>query len=330
VKYRKMLNRFFVTSLFLVVCFFAWYFVSVQPVSNNKVSPVSFEVPTGAGLDTIIARLSREKLIRSRTAFKMTVLRLGIASKLQAGYFYLTPNMSATEIANALTKAYAKQVRVTIPEGLRSEEINNILEKSFSPIKGNQYNPTEFANLTKNKEGQLFPNTYDFTETAKTQEVVDKLLSQHQKILADLKVTNSKVVILASLLEREAANDSEMPKVAGVIQKRLENGWPLQIDATVQYIMGTRQCKKVNCEWWSKNITSADLKINSPYNTYLNKGLPPTPISNPGKSALSAAANPEVTSAWFYLHDDKGVIHFADTIEQHNQNICIYLHKDCP
>jgi UPF0755 protein len=111
--------------------------------------------------------------------------------------------------------------------------------------------------------------------------------------------------------------------------KRLENGWPLQIDATVQYAVASRTCKNINCQWWPKSLTSADINYASPYNTYVNKGLPIAPIANPGRDALSAAANPAPTSAWFYLHDLQGKIHFADTIEQHNQNICTYLKKDC-
>jgi UPF0755 protein len=120
-----------------------------------------------------------------------------------------------------------------------------------------------------------------------------------------------------------------MPLVAGVIVKRLENDWPLQIDATVQYALASKNCKKIDCAWWSNNLTSENIKFPSPFNTYLNKGLPPTPISNPGKDALAAAANPQASSAWFYLHDLDGKIHFADSIEGHNKNICLYLKKDC-
>ena len=120
-----------------------------------------------------------------------------------------------------------------------------------------------------------------------------------------------------------------MPEVAGVIENRLQASWPLQIDATVQYALSTARCKKTDCDWWPKSLSKTDLQYKSLYNTYLNQGLPPKPISNPGKDALAAAANPKTTSAWFYLHDSDGQIHFANTIEQHNQNVCTYLHKDC-
>ncbi len=333
-----MLNRLLFVFLFLSVGFFTWYLAATQPVTRFPGPLVPFEIKSGSSLNTIISNLSEQKLIRSRTAFKITVLRLNLASKIQAGYFNLNPNLTASDLAKSLTKAYSKQVRVTIPEGLRSEEINLIIEKAYKDIPDKKFNSKDFEMLTKNREGFLFPDTYDLPLTATAQFISEKLFSRFDEVAKSQKIdiqsslTNPQsesVVIIASLLEREAANDSEMPKIAGVIKKRLEADWPLQIDATVQYFLGSKSCKKNDCNWWPQNITLADLKLPSPYNTYLNKGLPPTPISNPGKSALSAAARPEQTSAWFYLHDQNGKIHFADTIEEHNKNVCTYLKKDC-
>ena len=120
-----------------------------------------------------------------------------------------------------------------------------------------------------------------------------------------------------------------MSEIAGVIENRLAAKWPLQIDATVQYALSTARCKKLDCDWWPKTLTKVDLQIKSPYNTYLNQGLPIKPISNPGEAAIKAAVAPAKTTAWFYLHDLKGQIHFAKTIEEHNKNICVYLQKDC-
>ncbi len=327
-----MFKRFLIALIFLAVITFAWYFESIQPVAHFAVPATDFEIKPGSRIDQISSDLSAAKLIRSRTAFKITVFRLGIASKIQAGFFKLSPNMNEIDIAQALIHASSRQVRVTIPEGLRSEEINFIFEKTFRDIKGNKYNPADFANLTKNKEGYLFPDTYDFSPEASASDVVRRLTGRFDEIVSPLNIPSNllpRVLTLASLLEREAANSSEMPLVAGVITKRLDAGWPLQIDATIQYALGKKRCKQIDCDWWKQGLTPADIKLNSPYNTYLNTGLPPTPIANPGKDAILAAANPQETSAWFYLHDLKGAIHFADTIEEHNQNICLYLKKDC-
>lgn len=325
-----MFKRFFITLIILSVLGFGWYFQAIQPVTRTALPIQDFEIKPGTSLDKIANDLSSAQLIRSRIAFKLTVIRLGVASKVQAGFFKLSPNMDATEMAQALTHAYSRQVRVTIPEGLRSEEINFILDKSFSQIKDNNYNPLQFATLTKGKEGHLFPDTYDFAPEASASDIVRRMTNQFDEVTASIpKDKLNNVVILASLLEREAATAAEMPRVAGVIVKRLEAGWPLQIDATVQYALGSAQCKQINCDWWKKNLNRDDLRLNSPYNTYLHSGLPVAPISNPGRDALLAAANPVKGTAWFYLHDLNGKIHFADTIEVHNQNICTYLKKDC-
>jgi UPF0755 protein len=326
-----MFKRFFTAITIIAVLGFGLYFERAQPVTRADVPEVDFEIKPGTGIDRIANDLNRAKLIRSRIAFKITVIRLGIANKIQAGYFKLSPRMDATEMANALTHAYSRQVRVTIPEGLRSEEINFILDKAFGDVKDNNYNPLQFTSFAQGKEGRLFPDTYDFASEASASDIVRRMTNQFDQVTADIpRESLSNIVIFASLLEREAFSSSEMPLVAGVIAKRLNIGMALQIDATVQYAVGSANCKQIDCVWWKKNLTKDDIRINSPYNTYQNPGLPLGPISNPGKDALLAAAKPTQGSALYYIHDASGQIHFADTLEQHNQNICTYLKKDCP
>ena len=328
-----MLKRFLIAVTLVVIVVLGWYFQATRPVTNHETPAVDFEITAGQGLDKISENLSRQKLIRSRTAFKITVVRLGITNKIQAGFFKISPNMDVNEIALKLTKALSKQVRVTLQEGIRNQEIALILEKSFQSINPETvFNATEFVNKTKTLEGQLFPDTYDFDPKATTDTVISRLHDRYIQITGDLKIPSERlnnVTILASLLEREAANATEMPQVAGVLENRLNAKWPLQVDATIQYAISSVKCKKIDCDWWPKNLSKTDLQIKSPYNTYLNQGLPPTPISNPGKDALKAAAQPDTNNYWFYLHDSKGQIHFAKTVEEHNQNVCIYLKKDC-
>lgn len=328
-----MIKRFFYAVLILVFVTIGWYAQALRPVTNQESPLVEFEVKTGQDIDKIGENLSQLKLIRSRTAFKITVVRLGISSKIQAGFFRLSPNMDITEIAQKLTKAMSKQVRVTIQEGVRVQEIASIIDKSFKEKSSeSNFNADEFVTKTKSIEGQLFPDTYDFDPKANTDTVINRLKDRHAQVVEELKIPTEKLhktIIIASLLEREAANSDEMPEVAGVLENRLKAGWPLQIDATVQYAISTIRCKKLDCDWWPNNLTRADIDTKSPFNTYLNQGLPPSPISNPGKDSLSAALNPSSNNYWFYLHDNQGKIHFAQTIEEHNQNICVYLKKDC-
>ncbi len=314
-----MIKRLFFAFSFLAVAFFSWYFISTRPVTSKQTSPVEFEIQSGWGVDRISQELSQAKLIRSRSAFKITVVTLGISSRIQAGFF------------EALTHATVKQVRVTIPEGLRRQEIALILDKAFQNIEGKTFSASEFITLTADKEGMLFPDTYDFDPKSGTATVVDRLNSRFHEVVGDLKISSKeleRVDILASLLEREAANSAEMPEIAGVIEKRLKSNWPLQIDATVQYAVAGSRCRKLDCDWWPQ-ATKADLQVVSPYNTYLNQGLPPKPISNPGRAALAAAASPKNTTAWFYIHDQQGQIHFSDTLEQHNQYVCAFLKQNC-
>ena len=134
-------------------------------------------------------------------------------------------------------------------------------------------------------------------------------------------LSDEQVIVLASILEREVRTKKDRPLIAGILIKRFQNNWPLQADATVQYIIGNEK------NWWPQNITKAHLKINSPYNTYKHPGLPPAPISNPGLASIEAALRPESSSYWFYISDLDGAIHYANTIEEHNANIATYLGK---
>jgi UPF0755 protein len=332
VKSNQMFKYLFTALTIIFVAVLGWFFVATRPVTYKSFPPTDFEIKSGWSVDRIGQELSSAKLIRSRAAFKITVITMGIGNKVQAGFFKISPDMSITDIAKSLTHASIKTVRVTIPEGLRRQEIALIIDNALKNIDGKAFTSAEFISLTVDKEGRLFPDTYDFDPKSTTQAIVDRLEGRYLEIMASAKVKEAdqnKITTLASLLEREAADSSEMPEIAGVIENRLNASWPLQIDATVQYAISNVRCKKLDCDWWPKTITTADLQVKSPYNTYLYQGLPPKPISNPGEAAIKAAAAPQKTTAWFYLHDPKGVIHFANTLEEHNQNVCIYLQKDC-
>ena len=131
----------------------------------------------------------------------------------------------------------------------------------------------------------------------------------------------NEAVTLASIIERETLTSEERPIVAGIYFNRLNNDWPLQADATVQYAIGT------NRNWWPKNLTRADIEINSPYNTYKSQGLPIAPIASPGIVSLSAVVYPEDTDYMYYIHDSEGKIHYAETLSEHNANVAKYLRK---
>lgn len=325
----------YLTALFLVFLIIAAMTFSLygKPINAVDTSRQEFIITPGQTLDQIANALSQAKLIRSRTVFKVTVFRYDLAQKIQAGYFSLSPSQSTTDIAKSLTKASTRQVWVTIPEGLRREEVANlILDKLADSKLPHRFDPEEFIRKTVKLEGHLFPDTYALAPNVTTDEVIEKLTSQFTKVVNELKVAPeqlNRIVTLASLVEREAGSDSERAEIAGIIIKRVQSQWPLQVDATVQYAVSSARCRIRICDWWPKSLSKSDIAFNSPYNTYKNSGLPPGPIDNPGKASLTAATKPNQTKNWFYLHDPEGEVHYATTIEEHNQNVCTYLKKDC-
>src|SRR5205085_1226382 len=182
---------------------------------------------------------------------------------------------------------------VTLPEGLRREQV---AEKFTKTLSRDSSFTNEIINLTEEEEGFLFPDTYLFPKEASASAIVKKMKSTFDKKItaedsAAIKTSGyslSQVVTMASILERETLNDAEKPVVAGILYKRIAAGWPLQADATVQYLAGTKRCTgKFDCEWWQP-VTSDELASTSRFNTYKFQGLPPSPIASAGISSLKA------------------------------------------
>ncbi len=205
----------------------------------------------------------------------------------------------------------AVTARVTIVEGATIKDIDRLLS-SRGIIKS--------STLPKDLEGYLFPDTYEFFVPQSTAAVVARLRDNFdQKVLPVVpKSANLKeITTVASLIEAEAADSSDRRLVSGILWKRLMNGFPLQVDGTICYIKAEDNCLP---------ITSEDLKTDSPYNTYLYKGLPPGPIGNPGLDAIEAALHPQASSYWYYISNPKTKrIVFSVDLEEHNQNIYKYL-----
>lgn len=289
-----------VVTVVITAIFIFWWRWSLSPVNpaDTKVQP--FSISRGDDVREIANKLRNQGLIRNKVTFFLIVKKIGIEKKIQAGSFELSPSLSTYNIAQELTRG-TEDVWITIPEGLRSEEILESLGRT-----GDWHSD----------EGYLFPDTYRVPKQASTEEIRHLF---KKTFAAKVGSVSSQTVILASLVEREAKHESDRPLVAGVLKNRLDSGIALGVDATIQYILG----KPGN--WWPKEILLDDLKIKSPYNTYLNPGLPPGPICNPGLSSIKAAQNPTPTDYLFYLSDNTGTIHYAKTLSEHNTNISKYL-----
>lgn len=294
-----------------VVGGWVWFNEASSPISTDSTQAKIFVIRKGESVRQIAERLNEENLIRSPVAFFLIVKQKELAKKIQAGDFRLSQAMSAGEIAEELTHG-TLDVWFTIPEGWRNGQIAMELARKV--------NIQEAEFLTLAREGYMFPDTYLIPKEASATAVIAIFEKNFAKKLDEAWATDE-VIILASIVEREAKFNKDRPLVAGVLSNRLQNNMPLQADATLQYIKGYDETTGT---WWPQ-VNPADKEIDSRYNTYKYPGLPPGPISNPGLDSLKAAASPAETDYLYYLSEPDGTTHYARTLEEHNENIRKYL-----
>jgi UPF0755 protein len=316
-----------IVSIFNILLFSvaAWGIsILLSPVNPTATTTQTFVVPKGAGVTTIGTLLEEKGLIRSRHVFRAVVWKNKLGPKIQAGTFDLSPSQSAEEIANALTQG-TDDVWVTVVEGLRNEEVAASLKEQL----GELFDEQEFLALAKPEQGFLFPDTYLVPKSATASFMFNllrrtfdqKIGTELQEELASQGRTLEEAITLAALIEREARQPASMKMVSDILLKRLEADWPLQVDATLQYAKGYNTQEKT---WWAHPL-AVDKEIVSPYNTYAHPGLPPGPIVNPGLNAIMASIYPTSNEYWYYVTDPQGVMRYAKTLEEHNENVRKYL-----
>lgn len=299
---------------------FVWWQNGLRPANTLDKTPKIFVVKNGEGVREIANNLKTGGLIKDPIVFFLLTKTEGIDKKIQAGDFRLNSAMSAQEVATNLTHG-TLDIWTTIPEGLRATEIADIL-KAKIPSYSDYWKTALEIN-----EGYLFPDTYLIPRDADINMILSLLKNNFQKKFDGVKdtkttvLTDAQTVIIASIVEREAIFSEDRPMVASILINRLNIGMALGSDPTVQYAVGYQADTK---SWWKKDLTIDDLAINSPYNTRKNAGLPPTPISNPGLSAIQAALTPAKTDYLYFFSDKQGHLHFATTLEGHNANIKKY------
>lgn len=291
-------------------------------VDKRSSENIIFVVSKGEALNNIAKNLEKKGLIRNKVVFYAIVKQLGIERSIQAGDFRLSPSMNAYTIAKSLTHG-TLDVWITLIEGTRKEEMAQVISQNL------MIPESEF--IKNANEGYLFPDTYLIPRDATADTVINILKSNFNiKFDSEIKnrqkvngLTREEILILASMVEKEAKLDIDRPIVAGILMKRLQNKWPLQIDATIQYALGYQPKQKT---WWKKDLTREDIDIDSPYNTYKNQELPPGPICNPGIASIKSVINPDIdTPYWYYISDKSSKMHYAKTLEEHNANIAKYL-----
>jgi len=304
----------------LLLGFAVWWNNGKGAVNLTDSSQHPFTITQYENIRDIAYNLKNAGLIKDPIVFFLTIRQLGLDGRIQAGNFHLSPSMTVDQIAQALTHGTTDTPQILFKEGLRATEIAEILQQNIPA-----YAPA-WRDILITNEGYLFPDTYSFPLHATIDQIVsimrDNFNKKYQQAAKNqtVKLSQNDVVILASIVEREGKSPQEMSTIASVLENRLDLGMALQTDATIQYAIGYSPVKKT---WWPQ-ITGADLTINSPYNTYKNPGLPPTPISNPGLTSLTAVLHPVNTDYLYYFTDPKGTTHFAKTLNEQNTNIQRY------
>ena len=275
---------------------------------------------------TEIADMLYERgLIRSTQGFKLWLYLSGTNDKLQTGHYQIPNKVTVRELISLLQEGHVESIRVTIPEGYTVGDIAIVLEKNQIMkakdflAEAKTYVPYPYMKGTKPAtypvEGFLFPSTYEIPVGATPRDVIQMMADEMNRYLTpavkkQIQAQHMSIhdfVTLASIVERESLFDADRPTIAGVFKKRLAHGIPLQSDATISYVLG----------YAKENVTIGDTQLQSPYNTYVSKGLPPGPISNPGKKSLDAVLYSENTDYLYFVADKEGHNHFSKTYEEH-------------
>ncbi|MBI3633365.1 MAG: endolytic transglycosylase MltG [Candidatus Vogelbacteria bacterium] len=307
------------SGLFLVVCYML-YVLLISPPAEFP-STKYFEIKDGWSVMDAGNYLALKSLIRSPLVFKVLVKLEGSNGKIAAGEFKFDEPVSVVGVVESLTDSSYKgrAAKVTIPEGFTNKEIAITLKDSLP-----NFDADKFLVLAKKYEGSLFPDTYIFPITYDEQKIVNKMFENFQTKILDIKPviivskrTRNQIIVMASILEKEARTTETRMMISGILWKRFDKGIPLQVDASFGYLLDKA----------SSEITLEDLKIDSPYNTYKYKGLPPGAISNPGLDALTDALYPTDSKYFYYLSDKDGNMHYAVTFDEHKKNKILYLTK---
>lgn len=311
-----------------------------RPYRGHRREKVFVEIPHGTSRWGVSGILEQNDIIRSRLAFEV-FSAWHYRHPLQAGEYYFDHQVDSREVFWKISKGQIFVHTIIVPEGWTMFDIADELDRQgvcqrddFLKEARNVSLVSDLAPGATSLEGFLFPSTYEFKHRTTCAQVAEKMVQHFRAVWTSIapaggasgtleiqqlggRETVEGVITMASLVERETPNPSERPLVAGVFYNRLRRGYELQCDPTVQYAMALAGHSE-------KNITGQDLRIDSPYNTYRHRGLPPGPIANPGEASLRAALTPADTDYLYFVANDQGGHFFSKTLEEHNRNVARY------
>jgi len=303
-----------ISGIFLI----SIYFGPIGDTAEDKIISIT------AGMDShkIAQLLAEEKLIKSQSAFLILARLNGSGRRLKAGQYKLNAKLSVVQILRKLVNGEVIKQRLVIPEGFTIAQMAHLWEAKGLGKASDFDRATKDANLLQkyriaaySLEGYLFPNTYEVTYNVTAEMFIERMLQEFNRNFTkelrqeadDLGLSVHEIVTLASIIEKEAKVDYERPIISAVFHNRLRKGWKLEADPTVLYALGNPK----------RNLTYDDLKTNSPYNTYIHKGLPPGPICNPGIASIIAAVRPDQKPYMYFVAMGNGTHYFSKTLNEH-------------
>ncbi len=341
VKKKKRFALSFISVVLLIVVLsgmflITWFNKGVSPMDPGSTASIPVSISKGMGTKAIGELLASEGVISDALIFRLKSRLGGYDGGFKAGDYSLSPGMDLNEIIERLLygQGGGNTVRFTIPEGYDIYKTADKLEAQglinketfYKEIENGKFDYWFTKDLKEGEnrlEGYLYPETYEIFNDTDEHDIIDKMLSQFNYVFSDEHVeqvkasgmTLKEIIILASIIEREAVVPEDRPVISGVFHNRLKIDMPLQSCATIQYILGEQKAV----------LSTADTRIPSPYNTYLNAGLPPAPICSPGIASINAALWPEATDYLFFLAKGDGSHVFSVTYEEHLRNKATYI-----
>ena len=307
---------------YLILAVFFFYSIIIIWPQNNLKKEITFQIPSGSSLHKVSKILKKNRIIKNETFFILAVKLMGYEKKLQAGKFNIQKKTNNFQLIKKLVYGNESLVSVTVLEGWSLTQISQEIEKKigikhmdFLEVSRHPQLLKKLGIVATSIEGYLFPDTYFFSEGVRPESIIETMVFQFKKNFStdfknrmrEIGFNEIEVITLASIIEGEAIFDIERSKVSSVYHNRLKKGMKLQADPTIQYII----------EGPPRRLLNKDLKIESPYNTYLNYGLPPGPINNPGLQSIKAALFPKETNFYYFVAKGDGYHTFTQTEKEH-------------